>query len=68
MDTGRRGTGGSISALRKWHLPTLAATGLMLAKWFGTLCLRWGERAGVAGLWLTAILTDPHVRDTLANT
>ena len=45
-----------------------AASRLIVAKSFGTLCLPWAERAGVPGLWLTPILTDPHIRDTLATT
>lgn len=45
-----------------------AATRLIVAKSFGTLCLPWAERAGVPGLWLTPILTDPRLRDTLAST
>lgn len=45
-----------------------ATTRLIVAKSFGTLCVPWAERAGVAGVWLTPILTDPLVRDTLATT
>jgi predicted alpha/beta-hydrolase family hydrolase len=45
-----------------------AAARLIAAKSFGTLCIPWAERAAVPGLWLTPILTDPHIRETLART
>lgn len=41
---------------------------LIVAKSLGTLCIPWAEETGIAGLWLTPLLTDAQVRATLEST
>ncbi|WP_277960030.1 hypothetical protein [Frigoribacterium faeni] len=40
---------------------------LVLAKSFGTLALPWAVEHGVAGVWLTPVLTEPVVLDALTR-
>ncbi len=43
-------------------------TKLIIGKSFGSLCLPWSDEAGIDGVWLTPLLTDGKVRETLAST
>jgi len=45
-----------------------ASQRLVVAKSFGTMVIPWAERTRTAGIWLTPILTDPMIRETLAQT
>jgi hypothetical protein len=38
---------------------------LVVAKSFGTFALPWARREGIAGVWLTPLLTEPAVIDAL---
>ncbi|MCT9871920.1 hypothetical protein [Paenarthrobacter aurescens] len=41
---------------------------LVVAKSFGTLAIPWAEETQTAGIWLTPLLTDMTVRETIGHT
>lgn len=45
-----------------------ASQRLVVAKSFGTLAIPWAEETGTAGVWLTPLLTDALVRETIGRT
>ena len=44
-----------------------ASRRLVVAKSFGTYALPWARRAGIAGVWLTPLLTEEPVRQALLD-
>lgn len=46
----------------------LTSRRLVVAKSFGTLAIPWAEDTKTAGVWLTPLLTDAKVRETIAHT
>ncbi|MFE4194656.1 hypothetical protein ACFRJ9_02230 [Paenarthrobacter sp. NPDC056912] len=45
-----------------------ASQRLVVAKSFGTLAIPWAEETRTAGVWLTPLLTDAKVRETIGHT
>ncbi|MCD4853563.1 hypothetical protein LN996_22315 [Arthrobacter sp. AK01] len=45
-----------------------ASQRLVVAKSFGTLAIPWAEETQTAGVWLTPLLTDTTVRQTISHT